>query len=86
MIISVDNLVPGIAWELQVQLYGRDIFIQFEISNKNCSLPVLVETTKCFHVFAALLSFTLVFNWGIFRLSFSSVVFLILNILKIKMI
>ena len=30
----VDNLVPSIAYELQVILYGRDISIQFEISNK----------------------------------------------------
>ena len=32
--ISVDNVVPIIACELQVILDGRDISIQFEIYNK----------------------------------------------------
>ena len=39
--VSVDNLVPSMACELQVILYGRDISIQFEISNKwKCCMHV----------------------------------------------
>ena len=36
--LSVDNLVPSIACELQVKLYGRDISIQFEITNKKTAV------------------------------------------------
>ena len=50
-LLTFTNLVPSIACALQIILFGRDIFIQFEISNKMLFAGTKIITFNMFDLF-----------------------------------